>query len=324
MSKVRLRKKYRIKYQEIILFTICSISFIFGICFFYNLQLYSSNEEFISKILTDSNHYKKYNNKFFNKLTSIIYSSSIDKPSSMIASTFSSKDSFNYDEEYNADKLEKISKHIDDPNPENIENPIVYIYNSHQLENYNSNNYEAYNITPNVMMASYIMKEKLNKLGIPSIVENADITEFMRLNNWNYNYSYQASRYYIESAIENNKFLKYFIDIHRDSTTKNNSTAVINGKSYAQVLFVVGLEHDNYNANLDFTNSINDKIKLKYPLLTKGVLTKKGANVNGIYNQDVSPNSILIEIGGYESEIDEVYNTVEILSTILKEIINET
>mgnify|MGYP003305959477 CR=1 FL=1 len=47
------------------------------------------------------------------------------------------------------------------PNAVDIENPIIYIYNSHQLENYSSTNYEAYNITPNVMMASYILKEML-------------------------------------------------------------------------------------------------------------------------------------------------------------------
>ncbi|MBR2137762.1 MAG: hypothetical protein IJ966_00470, partial [Bacilli bacterium] len=37
---------------------------------------------------------------------------------------------------------------IKDPNPTNIEKPLVYIYNSHQLENYSSANYEAYNVTP--------------------------------------------------------------------------------------------------------------------------------------------------------------------------------
>ena len=173
------------------------------------------------------------------------------------------------------------------------------------------------------MMASYILKEKLNSFNIPSIVEEGNITEFIRLNNWNYNYSYLASRYFMNNAIESNKSLKYFIDIHRDSVTTNLSTVLINEKSYAKILFVVGLEHSNYQKNLDLATKINDKIASSYQNLSKGVLTKQGANVNGIYNQDLSPNAILVEIGGYENEIDEVYNTVEVLSKVLKEIINE-
>ena len=105
-----------------------------------------------------------------------------------------------YTDEYNPEEMESV--HIKDPNPTVINKPKVYIYNSHQLENYSSANYEAYNITPNVMMASYLLREKLNDLGINTIVEESDITEFIRINNWNYNYSYMASRYYIEDAMK--------------------------------------------------------------------------------------------------------------------------
>ena len=210
-----------------------------------------------------------------------------------------------------------------DPNKVDIDNPIVYIYNSHQLENYDNSNYETYNITPNVMMASYILKEKLNNLGIPTIVEEGNITEFIRLNNWTYDYSYLASRYFIEAAREEYKSIKYFIDVHRDSVKKDYSTTIIDGKAYAKVLFVVGLEHKDYNYNLDLANYINNKIKAKYPTLTRGVLTKQGKNVNGIYNQDISHNSILIELGAAENKIEEVLNTIEVISKILKETIDE-
>ena len=40
--------------------------------------------------------------------------------------------------------------------------------------------------------------------------------------------------------------LKYYIDIHRDSVSKNITTVNINNKNYAKILFVVGLEHNNY------------------------------------------------------------------------------
>ena len=60
------------------------------------------------------------------------------------------------------EELKKISSYIEDPNPVDIDNPIIYIYNSHQLENYNNTNLDIYGITPNVLMASYLLKEKLN------------------------------------------------------------------------------------------------------------------------------------------------------------------
>ena len=88
-------------------------------------------------------------------------------------------------------------------------------------------------------------------------------------------------------------------------------------------MFVVGLEHSNYQKNLDLANSINERIKNKYPSLTRGVITKSGANVDGIYNQDIHPNMILLELGGNENTIDEVLNTVEIISVILKEHLSE-
>jgi len=286
------------------------------------VKLYSSNEEFLINMMRDSNYYTKYSNKnIITKFANYIYDINLNEPTSLLENIFNYENS--HDEEYNPEELQEVSKHISDPNPVNVNKPIVYIYNSHQLENYDNSNYETYNITPNVMMASYMLKEKLNELGIPTIVEESDITEFIRINNWNYNYSYAASRYYINSAIENNKSLKYFIDIHRDSIKKDLSTVNINNKNYAKILFVVGLEHPNYQYNLDLANYINEKIKLNYPNLTRGVLTKQGKNVNGIYNQDVSPNSILIEVGGMENKIEEVLNTVEVLSVTLKETINE-
>ena len=60
------------------------------------------------------------------------------------------------------------------------------------------------------------------------------------------------------------------------------------------------------------------------PLSSRGVLQKEGAGVNGIYNQDISKNAVLLELGGNENTITEVLNTIEIISTIIKEHINET
>ena len=65
-------------------------------------------------------------------------------------------------------------------------------------------------------------------------------------------------------------------------------------------------------------NSLNNLINSKYPGLSRGVLKKSGKNVNGIYNQDLKNNIVLIECGGYQNNIDEVMNTMIALSNIIK------
>ena len=84
------------------------------------------------------------------------------------------------------DELKDVSDYINDPNPTSINNPIIYLYNSHQLENYSSENLDIYGITPNVLMASYLLRENLNKLGISTIVEEANMSEILSTNSWNY------------------------------------------------------------------------------------------------------------------------------------------
>ena len=117
--------------------------------------------------------------------------------------------------------------------------------------------------------------------------------------------------------------IKYLIDIHRDSATIDKTLYEQDGKSYAKVLFVVGLEHDNYEPNLKLATELNDKLKEKYPGISRGISKKSGPNVNGIYNQDLSENSMLIEIGGVDNDIEQVNNTVNALSEILTTYIKE-
>jgi stage II sporulation protein P len=117
--------------------------------------------------------------------------------------------------------------------------------------------------------------------------------------------------------------IKYLIDIHRDSARYNKTLYEKNGKKYARIMFVVGLDHKNYEPNLKLANDLNSIIEEKYPRLSRGISKKTGRGVNGIYNQDMSPNSMLIEVGGVDNTIEEVNNTMEILSEVLSNYIKE-
>lgn len=176
---------------------------------------------------------------------------------------------------------------------------------------------EAYNIKPNVKIISYYLEELLNKDGVNTIVEEEAIDPILKKNNWPYRYSYKASRILLDQAIVDHPSLRFFIDIHRDSTSRDKTTADFNGLKYAKVLFIVGLEHDNYQANLAVAKILQNKIKNKYAFLDRGIYEKEGVGVNGIYNQDFNDKTILMEIGGQYNTIDEVKNTLDLLAPLL-------
>lgn len=201
--------------------------------------------------------------------------------------------------------------------------PLIYIYNTHDEEAYYNSYLNPYNIVPDVKLASYYFQERLKDLGIESVVEKRKIKDVLEENGWNYRYSYNASRVYLEEVSKNNPSIKYFIDLHRDSVGKDKTTTTINGKSYARVMFLVGLEHENYQKNLDLATRLNELISQFDSTLSRGIYQKEGPGVNGIYNQDFSSKAILIEVGGQYNTIEEVANTIEVIARVLKDYLGE-
>ena len=223
--------------------------------------------------------------------------------------------------------IKSMNKNYNEYTPKKVinteSNPIIYLYNSHQSEEYKPSTYAEFSINPTVIMNDYILEDIFNKNGYKTIVEENSIKDILNNNNWNYSYSYKASRTLLEKRIVEYPTLKYFIDIHRDSLDRSKTTVNIDGKDYAKVIFLIGLENPNYEKNLEFTEKINNKMNEYYPNLSKGIYKKGGPGVNGVYNQDFSPNTILIEIGGNENTTNEVLNTTLAFSKVFMEVINE-
>ena len=199
---------------------------------------------------------------------------------------------------------------------------LIYIYNSHQDEKYAPSTFVESEVSPSVMMASYIIEDVFDKNNFNTLVEERSITELLHNNNWKYYKSYEASRIYLNDTKNQNPSLKYFIDVHRDSLTKDKTTVEINGKSYAKIIFLLGLENPNYQQNLEFITKINNKLEEKYPNLSKGIYQKGGEGVNGVYNQDNSKYTILVEIGGVDNTTAEVLNTSLAFSECFMEVIS--
>ena len=318
--KVRNNRKHRLIVIKFLL-----IIFLFSFSFCFTLRYFIKNidnEKFLKILLSNSSTYmeKENSNHVFNEIIDLITDIDLKKPVSLLKNNYEGYDFYESITEYE-DTL-PTSNYIKDPYEEKeITDPIVYLYNTHQSEEYAYGKLENYNVKPTVMMTSYILREKLNNNGINTIVEENDVTEFLRTNNWNYASSYKVTKILMEDAYRNNSSLMYFVDLHRDSAKKSVTSKNINDKNYARILFIVGLENKNYKSNLEITEKLNNMFNEKYPGLSRGIYKKQGKGVNGVYNQDFHPNTILIEVGGVDNTIDEVYNTCEAIGDVLTEYI---
>ncbi len=322
--KKRLRlKKTRQSKKKIIKFItyLCFIFFIALTIFSFknNMRMVKINSrDTVNSMLYEANHnidYTYSRKKIINNLLKFLSRFTMDHPKDIISSNYFSL----VDEEYAIN-----SDYIEDPKPnENLENPIIYIYNTHQLEEYKKSNDEDYNVTPNTMMASYILREKMNRKNLPTTVEVSDVSEILRMNNWKYYKSYDVTRMLIRDAKEKNKNLKYFIDLHRDSIGYDLTTLKTNEKTFAKVLFIVGLENPNYEKNMHLMDSLCIRMNNAYKGICKGLYKKQGEGVNGIYNQDMDKNVLLIEVGGVDNTIEEVTNTLDVFSKALEEYIGD-
>lgn len=254
----------------------------------------SSNHLFISDILSISNSHLVKKDSCFQNVFGLISNIEINNPVSMFDKVFA----------YKIDKTDMQ----DFSYIQNIvvDNPKVYIYSTHPLEKYIDDF--------NVVDASYVLQEKLNSIGIETIVESRNVVSYMKENN--ISDSYSVSRIFLKEALKNNDF-DLIIDLHRDQVPSSVSTkALINGKSYAKVMFVM---NKYYEDNYAFANKFNNLIALKYPGLTRGIYNKYINN----FNQDINSNVLLLELGSTLNNSEEVNNSIDVLVDIIKELLNE-
>lgn len=340
MKKLHLKKdvsKKKLNKKKILFFLFFTffiyLSYSLSLKYFVKKNIDIKGEEYVNFLLDESYDKKKKNYSFIvNESLKLFSKLDLSKPETLLDSKISSvnikenkiKEVYTDEDEYNLSDYEKVTSYISNENVNDVKDPVVYIYNTHQLETYSNQSLESYNITPNVMMSSYLLKEKLTKNGVNTIVEDTNMAEFIRVSGVTHNQFYGSSRIFMQNAMKKYPSLKYFIDIHRDSISKNISTIQIDGKDYARILFVIGKSNSTYEQNEIVSRKISDKINKEYPKLSRGIYERVTNDWKEAYNQDLSPNSMLIEVGAKENTIDEVLNTVDVLSKILSEYIKET
>ncbi len=189
--------------------------------------------------------------------------------------------------------------------------PIIYIYNTHQTEEYKTN---AYNITPTVETVSSILKEELKDLGIASLVEQRSITKEVNKRGLDYTGTYEVSFEYLREMQKKHKTLRYYFDMHRDSVTGAPARTTINNKKYATMMFLVGTKNKNYKKNVKNLKYMESYLKKHY----KGLVRETYYQSHSAFNQFHDENMFLVELGGPDNTLEEIYNTTKALAEAIK------
>ena len=196
---------------------------------------------------------------------------------------------------------------------------VAFIYFSHNRESFlpyfqkGATPDKAYHSKLNVLLIGKRLGKSLKRNGIWNSVNEADIIDMLNERKLNFGNSYQMSREIVSNELNKNRDLVMAFDIHRDALPRNQTTVQLNGKSFAKISFVIGSAHENFKANIKFTNGINEVIEKNYPGISKGIIIKDKNQGNGVYNQDLLPTSVIIEIGGVENNLEELYRTADVL-----------
>lgn len=197
-------------------------------------------------------------------------------------------------------------------------NNKVYIYNTHDTEKYNLPYTSDYSIIPDVTLASKILKEYLKNYNIDSYIETSSMKEYLSKNKLKYTDSYKASRYYLEKNLT--KDYKLILDIHRDSLRHKYTLYEKDNKRYARILFIIGASNKDYKKNKLIADNLNTRLNNEYKGISRGVTLREDIS----YNQDLNNKIILIKIGGIDSTLEEVNNTMEVLAKIISDYIKES
>lgn len=170
----------------------------------------------------------------------------------------------------------------------NVDDPIIYIYNSNQSLSYKV----EYNTKLDVMNVGYYLSSELNKLGINTVFEDAIIDTYD--NNIDIILSDRLNSY---------ESIRYVLDIGRSDN--KNSNIKINNVEYASISL--------------YTNKKNIEFIKKLHI----ALNNNCKGISKIYFSNSYDDNIKIDIGGYNSNMSIVLKSIKVLSNSISEVINE-
>lgn len=197
--------------------------------------------------------------------------------------------------------------------------PVVMIYHTHTRETYNplgvKNQNHSYDFSTGVCRVGEELKKELeSKYGI-SVIHDTTAHDVPTSNG-----GYTRSRKTVENYLKKYPSLKLIIDLHRDSAYRNIATAKINNVYYSRVMLVIGSGNKKKASSIATANKINNKFNELYPGFSRGLYY---SGKYAIYNQDLSPNIVILEIGGIENSLEESIRSAKLTARVISEVLKQ-
>lgn len=180
--------------------------------------------------------------------------------------------------------------------------PLIAIYHTHTDECYIPT--DGQDVRPgngSIIRVGNTLADKLRAL-------DYDIVHSIALHDPHDANAYHRSRRTALSLIRKDYPTAMF-DVHRDSAPLASYQTVIDGQKTAKILLVVGRQSQNRPIIQNFAQNIKAVADNMHPGLIRGIFIAKGN-----YNQDLTPRSILLEIGTEHNSLEAAQRGAALLA----------
>lgn len=193
------------------------------------------------------------------------------------------------------------------------EGPQILILHTHGSEAYSmtdgdtyeeSDPYRTTDCTHNVVRVGEEMATVFRAYGF-QVIHDTTLCDYPA-----YNGSYDRSKAVAEQWLEQYPSIKVVFDVHRDALVGSEGEVykLVSdeaGQKVAQVMMVLGTDaggadHPRWKDNLAFALRLQRNLVKGYTSLARPTVLRKGR-----YNQQLSPGSILVEVGGHGNTLSE-------------------
>lgn len=191
--------------------------------------------------------------------------------------------------------------------------PQILILHSHGSEAYSQNDGDLYqesdsfrttDCTHNVVRVGEEMAEVFRSHGF-QVVHDTNLYDYPA-----YNGAYDRSQAAVQDWLNKYPTIRIILDVHRDALVGTDGAiyklvSQENGKKVAQVMLVVGTDaggasHPNWTNNLALAIRFQQELVSDYVTLARPIVLRSSS-----YNQELSPGSLLVEVGGHGNTLTE-------------------
>ena len=198
------------------------------------------------------------------------------------------------------------------PPAKKTEKPQILIVHTHATESYAGTDNRSTDTELNMVSIGNVLAEALTKHGF-AVIHDKTLHDYP-----NYNGSYANASKTISSYLKNYPSIEIVLDLHRDGITLQDGTKIplsvtANNQTFAKMMLVVGtdtnLEHPEWRGNANFATGIHAAAEAICPGIMRPVCIRKER-----FNQQLSPCSVIIEIGTNGNTREEAERSALILA----------